>query len=208
MTPLSAVTRRYVAAYAAHGDDRAAVGGANWQAYGLAQFDFLRRRGLQPNHRLLDLGCGTGRLARLVVPYLDPGKYTGLDIAPAVLDRARELATVEGWKANAPGFVHGDGTLSAVRSDGPFDVVWCYAAVAHMPDELLLAVLAGLSGVLRGEAYFAYRPAAGDRTERLRWKNFRHPEEMLLDGARAAGLRAVSLPDAWPNGQRVIRMQE
>lgn len=46
---------------------------------GSLYFDFLRRLGMQPSHRVLDFGCGSGRLGIELVDYLDPGSYIGID---------------------------------------------------------------------------------------------------------------------------------
>ena len=40
------------------GIHRDMVGGM-WDEIGRLQFEFLRARGLKPNHRLLDIGCGS-----------------------------------------------------------------------------------------------------------------------------------------------------
>src|SRR5919108_2955123 len=74
----------FLDAYALHTDQRvandphAAIGGL-WEEYGELCRDYLIAQGLLPEHRLLDFGCGTGRLARKVVPYLEPGRYFGVD---------------------------------------------------------------------------------------------------------------------------------
>lgn len=47
---------------------------------GKYQMQFLKQRGLQPHHTVLDYGCGAGRLGVRVIQYLDPGHYYGLDI--------------------------------------------------------------------------------------------------------------------------------
>jgi len=39
--------------------------------------------GLQPHHRVLDLGCGIGRMAVPLTGYLTTGSYEGLDIVPS-----------------------------------------------------------------------------------------------------------------------------
>jgi SAM-dependent methyltransferase len=46
---------------------------------------FVRRGGLAPSDRVLDLGCGVGRMALPLTQYLAGGSYRGLDvIAPAI----------------------------------------------------------------------------------------------------------------------------
>jgi SAM-dependent methyltransferase len=44
---------------------------------------FVQLAGLRPEHRVLDLGCGMGRMARPLASYLTTGSYEGLDIVPA-----------------------------------------------------------------------------------------------------------------------------
>lgn len=67
---------------------------------------------LQPHHRVLDAGCGYGRIAPLICPLV--AEYVGVDFSPKAIDTARE---------NAPDnarFLVGD--ITEVN-DGPFDVV-------------------------------------------------------------------------------------
>jgi SAM-dependent methyltransferase len=46
---------------------------------GRFRFDFLLAQGLSPRERVLDLGCGAGRLGIWLIPYLEPGRYFGVD---------------------------------------------------------------------------------------------------------------------------------
>jgi SAM-dependent methyltransferase len=51
-------------------------------------FDFLVESGLRPEHRLLDFGCGALRLGIWAIPYLDQGKYFGIDSHAESLEAA------------------------------------------------------------------------------------------------------------------------
>jgi SAM-dependent methyltransferase len=58
------------------------VGDGDYRAIGLEYLGhFVRIGGLKPNHRMLDIGCGIGRMAVPLTQYLDPqaGSYEGVD---------------------------------------------------------------------------------------------------------------------------------
>lgn len=42
-------------------------------------FGLLTALGLRGRHRLLDIGCGSLRNGRLLIPYLEPGNYVGIE---------------------------------------------------------------------------------------------------------------------------------
>ncbi|MGI0081211.1 MAG: hypothetical protein ACRECH_16510, partial [Nitrososphaerales archaeon] len=62
----------------AKGGHRRFVGG-RWDEMGKLQFDFLVQQGLKPPHVVLDIACGSLRAGRLLIPYLEPGNYLGMD---------------------------------------------------------------------------------------------------------------------------------
>jgi SAM-dependent methyltransferase len=58
------------------------VGDGDYRAIGLEYLGhFVRMGGLKPHHRVLDIGCGIGRMAVPLTQYLDPkvGSYEGVD---------------------------------------------------------------------------------------------------------------------------------
>jgi SAM-dependent methyltransferase len=71
------------------------VGGGDYEAIGLEFFShFTGIGGLQPHHRVLDIGCGCGRMAVPLIPFLDPhGEYWGFDIVPAAIEWSRQNIT-------------------------------------------------------------------------------------------------------------------
>jgi SAM-dependent methyltransferase len=55
---------------------------------------FINLGGLQPDARVLEVGCGIGRMAVPLTQYLDDsGSYDGFDIVPAGIDWCRERIT-------------------------------------------------------------------------------------------------------------------
>ncbi|WP_202845533.1 class I SAM-dependent methyltransferase [Luteimonas saliphila] len=42
-------------------------------------FNLLTCTGLRQHHRVLDIGCGSLRVGRLLIPYLNAGHYTGIE---------------------------------------------------------------------------------------------------------------------------------
>jgi SAM-dependent methyltransferase len=51
----------------------------NYDLISAMVFNLLTCVGLRQHHRLLDIGCGSLRSGRLLIPYLDPGKYIGVE---------------------------------------------------------------------------------------------------------------------------------
>ena len=84
------------------------VGGL-WDELGQLQFHFLVKQGLRPDHVFLDIACGSLRAGRLLIPYLAPGSYLGID-KHAELIEAGKAKEIEGdvLEARHPEFVVSD----------------------------------------------------------------------------------------------------
>ena len=67
---------------------RIGVGGL-WEEIGKLQYNFLIKKGLKPEHFLLDVGCGSLRGGIYFIKYLKEGHYFGIDKNPEFLEGAK-----------------------------------------------------------------------------------------------------------------------
>jgi ubiquinone/menaquinone biosynthesis C-methylase UbiE len=75
---------------------RLAVGG-EFEAVGKLECYLLRSLGLTTGHLVVDVGCGSGRLAQQLAP--DKGiRYIGTDVVPRLIESARALTMRDDWK--------------------------------------------------------------------------------------------------------------
>jgi ubiquinone/menaquinone biosynthesis C-methylase UbiE len=93
---------------------------------------FLKRTGLRPGVRVLDVGCGSGELTGWMAELVGPAEVVGVDVDLTVLAIARER-----WGADpaAPRFVLADAT-NMPAALGRFDVVYARFLLSHQTDPL------------------------------------------------------------------------
>ncbi|MCR9111450.1 methyltransferase domain-containing protein [Marivita sp. XM-24bin2] len=95
--------------------------------------DYLDAVGLPEANEVLDLGCGTGVVARRIAGRSGfAGRVLGIDLAPQLVTRARALAASEGL-SQATVFEVGD-IRSLALEDGRFDVTVMHTLVSHLED--------------------------------------------------------------------------
>jgi len=81
------------------------------------------------NTRLLDFGCGWGRMLRFYQKDLDPKNLYGADINAYLLDEAK--------RTGVPGqLAHIDPLGNLPYPDGTFDVVYAYSVFTHLPEPM------------------------------------------------------------------------
>ena len=91
----------------------------------------LRAADLQPGERVLDVGCGTGLIARRAAEAVgDDGSVTGVDLSPEMIEFASSLPRAEGASTD---WRQGDATALPF-ADGEFDVVLCQLALMFVED--------------------------------------------------------------------------
>jgi len=144
---------------AAHGREEAMslIVGGQYRAIGILESSALLTHGLRPEHNVIDVGCGSGRLAVALRPVLAAnngagGKYLGTDVLTRALDYAREQCARPDWE-----FIR---TIEPVipAADQSADYVCFFSVFTHLLDEDIYRFLAEAKRVSRpgGTIMFSY----------------------------------------------------
>lgn len=150
----------------AAGRHREAAGGL-WEELGRLQLEFLVSQGLQPSHRLLDVGCGCLRAGLHFVRYLEPGHYYGVDANASLVRAGYELELhALGLQQRLPREnLLVTGAFEAERFGVLFDFALAQSLFTHLEASQIRACLAAVARCMRprGRLYATFFEApAGD----------------------------------------------
>lgn len=151
----------------AQGRHRQITGGW-WEETGRLQLDLLRGAGLQPGHRLLDIGAGALRLGCKAVPYLDPGHYWATDASGALMRRGWQVELADRDRLPLRQLIE-DAGFALPGVPGDIDFAIAFAVFTHLPPDCLAQALASLRArcpALRGFLFTVFLPPSADRPRR------------------------------------------
>ncbi len=134
--------------------DAEVVGGGDFDRTGRAEIEILRGASLRPTATLVDLGCGTGRLAVHAVPYLQHGRYIGIEVAPSILERARRRVD-ELFAAATAQWIHTTDTTFPLP-DESVDMVCAFSVFTHIEHEDAYRYLVDARRIVRPGGRFVF----------------------------------------------------
>lgn len=154
--PINAYWWQLSTADIAAGRHRSFVGGM-WDEIGRLQLDFMKGQGLQPGHKLADVGCGPLRGGLHFVRYLDKGNYHGIDINRSLIKAGRKELDDAGLSGKEPALLVND------KFDlSPFGIKFDYAIAVslftHLYMNHIVRCLAGVNQTLKpvGKFYASF----------------------------------------------------
>lgn len=142
-------------------------------AWALALLDRLT---LSPGARVLDVGCGDGKVSAEIALRVPAGHVVGIDNSPAMIDLAQRT-----WAPRVPNLAFRIADAQSLDVPGVFDLAFSNSALHWVPDHP--AVLRGLAAALtpggrlalsmggRGTAEVVYR-AIEELSQRQPWDRF------------------------------------
>lgn len=117
-------------------------------------FNLLTCLGLRQHHRVLDIGCGSLRNGRVLIPYLNPGCYFGVEPNAWLVEEGIEhevgASLVEIKK---PSIFHAD-SLDGVKENLSIDYAFAQSVFSHSGMSILDGWLAQVSRHLRSTGIF------------------------------------------------------
>lgn len=112
-------------------------------------FNLLTTLGLRQHHSLLDIGCGSLRIGRLLIPYLNRGKYFGVEPNKWLVDEgiSRELGETL-VQIKRPTFLFSDSPDTISQPKIAFDFALAQSIFSHCGLDLIKGWLSAISDSL------------------------------------------------------------
>jgi cyclopropane fatty-acyl-phospholipid synthase-like methyltransferase len=129
-------------------------------------FNLLTTIGVRQHHTLLDVGCGSLRIGRLLIPYLNVNKYVGVDPNRWLVEEGVRLELGQSLvEIKRPTFLFSSAPESVLGSAiSPFDFAVAQSIFSHSGPDLLARWIFAISHSLseRGALLATYIPGADD----------------------------------------------
>ncbi|MCR9154212.1 MAG: class I SAM-dependent methyltransferase [Bacteroidetes bacterium] len=173
---------------------------------GALQFTLLTAAGLRAKHKLVDIGCGSLRAGKLLIPYLDKGNYYGLDPNRWLIDEGIEKEVGQSLiDLKSPTFSESDNFQLAAFNTS-FDYAIAQSIFSHASGEQIISCLKEVGANLNAEGLFLATFIWG--TEDYQGSEWVYPgcvsftQETIAKWAwNEAGLKMEATNWPHPNGQ-------
>ena len=131
-----------------------AVAGGSWREKGDWEFAFLRAQGLEPQHHVLDVGCGSLAAAIHLLPFVGPGQYWGVERNYTLLDAGMRIELARaGIARERSHFLHSD-TFDVSGIPDAFDFAIADSLFAYLPFNSVARCIAGVVRKLKPAGRF------------------------------------------------------
>lgn len=121
---------------------------------GAMQFNLLTTLGLREDHYLLDIGCGSLRAGKLLLVYLLPGRYCGIEPERWLIEEGirNELGN-EIIQMKKPIFSH-DKNFNLTSLNQKFDFILAQSIFSHAAEKQIKKCLSEAKKIMKPETIF------------------------------------------------------
>lgn len=173
--------------------------------WGLKDLDFLKKNGLLRHHKILDFGCGFGRCAVQLVPYLKKRNYYGLEISNARLEVAKEKLKLNNIKLEDCVLIYNNSNSNISNlflNDEKFDYIYLNSVFTHTPYKDIDDILKQFKKILNKNGKIIFSAHLKERNPKIKKtiKDFYYSYDELSFLAKKNNLRLDELLD-WPDNK-------
>lgn len=123
--------------------------GGDAERQGKWQFELMKNFGLKPEHKFLDIGCGTLRGGLFFIPYLHHSGYTGMDPNPLFIRIANRLVTELKIEFLEPTLLLSEDFYSL---QGNFDFLLTQSVLNHLDSNRLVTLVNQISSLMNDKS--------------------------------------------------------
>jgi|TARA_B110000438_G_C15765288_1_gene629285 SAM-dependent methyltransferase len=148
----------------------------NYDIVSSMQFNLLTQMNLRENHSVLDIGCGSLRAGRLLIPYLLPKKYFGLEPEKWLIDDAIKYELGQDIiEIKKPVFSY-DEDFNFGAFNEKFDYVLAQSIFSHAPEKTIRKCAIEVEKVMKPDSIFVATFYEG--TENYTGTKWAYPENV------------------------------
>jgi len=133
-----------------------------WDILSAMQFRCLTFLGLREYHYLLDIGCGSLRTGRLLIPYLLPGHYFGIEPEQWLIKEGIKKECGKGLiKIKKPIFSN-DRNFTCTQFGQEFDFILAHSIFTHAPQSQIRRCISEVKKCMKPTGIFMATFLKGD----------------------------------------------
>lgn len=193
---------------------RKAIGGL-WDEIGPLELKVLCQQGLQPQHNLLDIGCGALRGGVNIIPYLESGHYIGIEKEKSLIDAALGVEVPKNdLQDKNPKIYHVENlNIDCISEPKSFDYMLAWSVWTHMTPDLIELCVKNIAPRLSEDGKFLATFCDGDEIDLGKehsWRKnergaVRYPFSELQHIIERHGFQAQYIGDiGHPRGQKLL----
>ena len=154
----------------------------------LRTFKQLIAQGISPNDTVVDYGCGTLRIGRPFIEFLEPDRYIGMDIDERILDAGRRSLTSELIVSKRPALevISPDSVMRAAARRPRW--IFSKGVLQHVPPAELDEYFCNLAHMVRAGAVAFLYARCGKESSVLSSKSWKHDIRQLQENAALHGM--------------------
>lgn len=137
------------------GEHRDIIGGM-WDEIGRLQFSTLTNEGLLPEHKLIDIGCGSFRGGVHFIQYLKSQNYYGIDLNQSLIDVGYKKEIIPaGLQEKAPrSNFHSTENFDLSKFKVKFDYALALSVFTHLPAPIITNCLTSIAPFMAEQGKF------------------------------------------------------